>query len=242
MDDNTNARRAFLCKSGMLLSLAAALGPATLLAQTGKPPEKEAEAEAPEISPVEDLMREHGVLRRILLVYAEIIRRLQAGLDFPLETLTAAAGLIHDFVEDYHEKLEEQHVFPQFERASQMVPLVQVLRRQHQAGRRITSYLQSQAAPGLPQDKQKRHEVSKYLSSFIRMYQPHAAREDTVLFPAFRFLLPVRAYQELGEKFEELEQEKFGEQGFHKVVGQVGELEKSLGIFDLAQFTPHLPG
>jgi hemerythrin-like domain-containing protein len=74
------------------------------------------------------------------------------------------------------------------------------------------------------------------------MYQPHAAREDTVLFPAFRTLLPAKAYQELGEKFEQLEQDKFGEQGFHKVVGQVAELEESLGIFDLDQFTPHLPG
>jgi hemerythrin-like domain-containing protein len=242
MDVHANSRRTFLCKGGMLLSLAAALGPAPLLARTGKPPKKEAEAAVPEISPVEDLMREHGVLRRVLLVYAEIARRLKTGLDFPLETLTAAAGIIHDFVEDYHEKLEEQHVFPQFERVGQMVPLFKVLKQQHQAGRRLTGYLQSQAAPGLLQDKQKRQEVCKYLGSFIRMYQPHAAREDTVLFPAFRFLMPVKAYQELGEQFEELEEQKFGRGGFTKVVAQVWDLEKSLGIGDLAQFTPKLPG
>ena len=242
MDDNANTRRAFLCKGGMLLSLAAALGPATLLAQTGKPPKEEAEAEVPEISPVEDLMREHGVLRRVLLVYAEIIRRLQTGLDFPVETLTAAAGIIHDFVENYHEKLEEQHVFPQFERAGQMVSLVKVLRRQHQAGRRLTSYLQSQTISGNLQDKQQRQEVGRYLGSFIRMYQPHAAREDTVLFPAFRSLMPIKTYKELGEQFEELEEQKFGRHGFANVDAQVGDLEKSLGIFDLAQFTPHLPG
>ncbi|MEJ2069454.1 MAG: hemerythrin domain-containing protein [Syntrophobacterales bacterium] len=242
MDDNANTRRAFLCKGGMLLSLAVALGPTALLAQTGKPPQKETEAQAPGISPVEDLMREHGVLRRILLVYAEIIRRLQTGLDFPMKTLSAAAGLIHDFVEDYHEKLEEQHVFPQFERAGQMVPLVKVLRRQHQAGRQITRYLQTQAAVGILLNEQNRQELSKYLGSFIRMYQPHAAREDTVLFPAFRFLMPAKPYQELGEQFEELEEQKFGRHGFANVVVQVGELEKSLEIFDLAQFTPHLTG
>ena len=74
------------------------------------------------------------------------------------------------------------------------------------------------------------------------MYQPHAAREDTVLFPAFRSLMPIKTYKELGEQFEELEEQKFGRHGFANVVTQVGDLEKSLGIFDLAQFTPHLPG
>lgn len=235
MDGKRTTRRVFLCQGGLLLGLAAALGPSALWAQTQ-------EAEVPEISPAEDLMREHGVLRRVHLVYAEFDRRLQSGRGFPLETLSAAVSTIHDFVEDYHEKLEEEYVFPHFERAGRMVPLVEVLRRQHQAGRRITRYLQTQTVPAILEDKQKRRELSKYLNAFIRMYQPHAAREDTVLFPAFRTLMPATAYQELGEKFEQLEHEKFGEQGFQKVLAQVGELEKRLGIFDLAQFTPHLPG
>lgn len=240
MDDNANARRTFIFKGGMLLSMAAALGPSTLLAQTRNDPKKDAEAEVPEISPAQDLMREHGVLRRVLLLYAEIDRRLQTGLDFSVETLTAAAGIIYDFIEDYHEKLEEQHVFPHFERASQMLPLVKVLYQQHQEGRKITSYLKTQAAPGILKDKQKGQDLRKYIGSFISMYQPHAAWEDTVLFPAFPSLMPVKAYQELGERFEELEQKKFGQHGFTKVVAKVWELEKSLGIGDLAQFTPKL--
>lgn len=235
MESNGTTRRVFLRQGGLLLGLAAALGPSALYARA-------TEAEAPGISPAEDLMREHGFLRRLLLVYAEIDRRLQTGRNFPMETLSAAAGLIHDFVENYHERLEEDYVFPQFEQAGRMVPLVEVLRLQHQAGRRITRYLKTQISVGILLNKQNRQVLSQYLRSFMRMYRPHATREDTVLFPAFRTLLPAKAYEELGEKFERLEQDKFGEQGFHKVVEQVGELEKSLGIFDLAQFTPHLPG
>jgi hypothetical protein len=30
----------------------------------------------------------------------------------------------------------------------------------------------------------------------------------------------------------------FGEHGFEKIVAQVAEIEKSLGIYDLSQFTP----
>ena len=44
---------------------------------------------------------------------------------------------------------------------------------------------------------------SRSLRAFGRMYRPHAAREDTVLFPAFRDVVGRAAYRELGEQFEE---------------------------------------
>jgi hypothetical protein len=76
------------------------------------------------------------------------------------------------------------------------------------------------------------------VEAFVRMYRPHAAREDTVLFPAFRKLVPEKQYAELGERFEDKEHALFGESGFRGVVDQVAELEKALGIYDLDRFTP----
>jgi hypothetical protein len=70
------------------------------------------------------------------------------------------------------------------------------------------------------------------------MYRPHAAREDTVLFPAFREVVGRSGYRELGEQFEDKEHELFGEHGFEHVVAQVSQLEVALGIADLAGFTP----
>ena len=76
------------------------------------------------------------------------------------------------------------------------------------------------------------------LRLFIRMYRPHAAREDTVLFPAFRSLVSTHEYAALGEEFEEKEHALFGEDGFERVVAEVAVLERTLGIHDLAGFTP----
>jgi len=76
------------------------------------------------------------------------------------------------------------------------------------------------------------------LHLFIRMYRPHAAREDTVLLPAFRGIMTAKEYDALGDRFEDREHELFGKDGFERVVGQVAELEKALGIDDLSQFTP----
>jgi len=73
---------------------------------------------------------------------------------------------------------------------------------------------------------------------FNRMYRPHAAREDTVLFPAVHRIVSAKEYDALGEVFEDKEHELFGEHGFEKIVGQVEEMEKAFGLYDLARFTP----
>ena len=69
------------------------------------------------------------------------------------------------------------------------------------------------------------------------MYRPHAAREDTLLFPAFRDVVGRSAYHELGEQFEDKEHELFGENGFQNNVAEIARLEAALGIGDLARFT-----
>ncbi len=83
-------------------------------------------------------MREHGVLKRVLLIYREGIRRLQAGEQDPTHTLNSGAGIIRSFIEDYHEHLEEQYVFPKLEQAGKLTDITTVLRTQHQRGRVLT--------------------------------------------------------------------------------------------------------
>jgi len=45
-------------------------------------------------------------------------------------------------------------------------------------------------------------------------------------------------YDSLGDDFEKREDEIFGDEGFFRVVDQVAAMEKRLGIYELAQFTP----
>ena len=71
------------------------------------------------------------------------------------------------------------------------------------------------------------------------MYRPHAAREDTVLFPALRKILSAKQLDELGDKFEDEENRRFGAEGFEKIVEQVAAIERELGIYDLGQFTAY---
>ena len=183
-------------------------------------------------------MREHGVLRRLLLIYEEIEERLDRGKEFPLPALSGAIALMRRFIQDYHEKDEEDFIFPRFARAGKLVDLVQVLKAQHQAGRKLTAQLQDLATPTTLQQPAARQKLIKPLEAFIRMYRPHAAREDTVLYPAFRTVISPKEFEALGDQFEDREQKLFGKDGFEQIVAEVAGIEKQMGLYDLAQFTP----
>ncbi len=177
MKNEQSSRRPFL-RSGIIVGTSAIAG---LSLSSAAEPEKKEE----EVSPPEDLMREHGVLKRVLLVYGEVLRRMDAKQDFPPEALADAAGIIRSFIEDYHGKLEEDFLFPRFEKAHQLADLVSVLRDQHQAGRRVTDMTIHLANSGALKNDSERAQLADSMRQFIRMYNPHEAREDTVLFPAF---------------------------------------------------------
>ncbi len=258
------SRRRFLCLTGSLaVGIALPAIPPVVLA-AGKNEGKEKESG---VNPVEDLMREHGVLRRVLLIYEEMISRIKGGKELPSGVIADSAGIIRRFVEDYHEKLEEDEIFPRFEKAGKFNELVKVLLVQHQAGRRLTDSILKLSKPQAPKAAEANEEtnatiqqiyggtpliwkgkgkgtgflkqdLSSAMQEFIKMYRPHAAREDTVIFPAFRSIVSPMEFDDLGEKFEDKERELFGKEGFEKMVESVGEIEKKLGIHELSKFTP----
>jgi hemerythrin-like domain-containing protein len=233
MTHHRRSRRAFFLGAGAALGLGALAPERMALA---KPAPKTQGDE--DVGPGEDLMREHGVLRRVLLVYGELGRRLDAGATFDAGALRESAAIVRTFVEDYHERQEEDFLFPRFERARRLVELVAVLRAQHAAGRKVTERIQAAARQPALADPAERRRLRADLLAFIRMYEPHAAREDTVLFPALHEIVSRSEYDALGEDFERREHATFGEAGFEHAVARVDAVEKTLGIEDLAQFTP----
>jgi hemerythrin-like domain-containing protein len=230
------SRRKFLMRGGVVVA-ASAFGRAGLF---GAEPKREEGDEEEEVSPAEDLMREHGVLKRVLLIYGEAIRRIEANEDLPPETVMDSAKIIRNFIEDYHEKLEEDFLFPRFKKAGKLVDLVDVLLKQHQGGRKVTDITMRFATDQALKNSDDRRKLADSLRQFIRMYNPHEAREDTILFPEFRKIVSKNEYDSLGEDFEKKEHELFGEDGFERMVDKVAGIEKKLGIYDLAQFTPKI--
>jgi hemerythrin-like domain-containing protein len=201
------------------------------------------EAEPIEVTATEDLMREHGILRRALLVYQESATRLrQDPASVPPDALEKAANLFRVFGEDYHEKkLEEVFIFPAVKKAPGVAAAyVDILLAQHVRGREITDYLLSiSQADRIASNSVE--PLAKALESFVRMYEHHAAIEDTVVFPAWKATIGPNQLDALGEKFEEIEHEQFGDDGFEAALKRMEEIEESLGLSNLDMFTAPAP-
>jgi hemerythrin-like domain-containing protein len=188
----------------------------------------------------EDLMKEHGVLNRCLLIYEEGMRRLQARQEIEPEVFQQTADLVRRFVEQYHEKNEETYIFPVFKKAGKLTDLVDVLLAQHKAGRAVTARILDLSKPDAFRKAENQQAIVDACHSFIRMYRPHEAGEDTVLFPGLRTILKPKEVLDLGDRMEEDEHKVLGNEGFEKAVDQVAGIEKRLGIYDLKQFTPKI--
>lgn len=194
------------------------------------------------VSPLENLMREHGLIHRLLLIYENICARIITPRHYKpvrLETVALeAVELTKRFVEEYHQTLEEEYLFPLFYRQRDDVRLVQTLLQQHHAARCISDKLIKILREGHASYAKSRPSLDGLLRQYVMLYAPHAAREDTELFPAFRTLVNGKQWETMGKQFEAAEVRRFGENGFEKIVRQVAGMEQALSINDLNQFTP----
>jgi hemerythrin-like domain-containing protein len=190
-----------------------------------------------ELTPAEDLMREHGVLKRVLLSYRAASDKLSGGTAVPLSAVHAGATVIHDYIEGFHEGLEEGYVFPALVHAGQLTDTVDTLLVQHGRGRILTMRILDATTTTTPTAATRTQLVAD-LTAFVRMYEPHEAREDTVIFPTLRTILSPQQLHDLSTTFTALEDKQFGVGEFDRMVASVTALEQSLGIYDLNQFTP----
>jgi hemerythrin-like domain-containing protein len=196
-----------------------------------------------EVTATEDLMREHGVLRRALLVYSAAAIKLRGNPSaIAPDALQKTAKLFRAFGEEYHEKkLEEAFIFPAVKKAGgEAATYPDILIAQHNRGREITDYIIS-VTQGAKLGPGNAEPLAKSFEAFVLMYRNHAAREDTIIFPAWKETMTGKQLDEMNDRFEDIEHQQFGEDGFEDAVKQISAIESSLGVADIAQFTAPPP-
>jgi hemerythrin-like domain-containing protein len=136
--------------------------------------------------------------------------------------------------------LEEAYIFPAVKKAGgEAARYPAILVEQHQRGREITDYILA-LSRGAKLDANAEL-LALALESFVRMYRPHAAREDTIDFPAWKQALPAEQLDERNDKFEDIVRQQFGEHGFEDAVRQISDIEASYLIGSWQQFTAPRP-
>jgi hemerythrin-like domain-containing protein len=188
-------------------------------------------------------MREHGVIWRALLVYFETVPKLrQNPASVDAAALRQTAQLFRTFGEDYHERmLEEQHIFPQVRKqGAELQRDADILTAQHNRGREITDYVLA-ITHSRRISTANAEPLAKVFESFVLMYENHAAREDTIVFPAWKKNFSNKQLDEISDQFEDIEHKMFGKDGFEDAEKEISSSEGALGFADLSQFTPSSP-
>jgi hemerythrin-like domain-containing protein len=239
-----DSRRRDLLRNSLAFGAVGALSVPLLSEQpaqkSGEGGDKEKE---PEVTATEDLMLEHGVIRRALLVYFEVAPKLrQNAASVDPAALRQTAQLFRTFGEDYHERmLEEQHIFPLIRKqGKELNRYADILIEQHNRGREVTDYVLA-VTKGPKISAAHAEPLAGVLESFVLMYQNHAAREDTIIFPAWKKNFSDKRLDEISDQFEDIEHKMFGKDGFEDAEQKISGVEVVLGFSDLAQFTPPPP-
>jgi len=166
----------------------------------------------------EDLMNEHGLLNRIMIVYDLCVEKRAHFAEVVVLT-----EIVKDFIENFHEKMEETYIFPAF-KGSKYEELIELLIKQHRASADLTSSIVTQA-------KNNDAAVFDSITSFLKMYRLHSSREDTIVFRKYRKLVDTAELRRVSKLIDDLEDERYGKNGFDMLLGRVIVVEQLLGIY-----------
>jgi hypothetical protein len=110
----------------------------------------------------------------------------------------------------------------------------------HRRGRDITEFILARVSKGSVAGGDA-VPLSRAMDAFELMYEHHAAHEDTIIFPAWKKTMTGPQLKEMGEKFEDIERQEFGKDGFDDAEKQISAIESELGLASIAHFTPARP-
>jgi hemerythrin-like domain-containing protein len=202
-----------------------------------QPPGKFGE-ELPSISPTEILSREHAIMERLMIVLESEVARILEGEVVDLFPINHAAITIKEFGTDHHMVDEEQFLFPKLREAGTMDRLVDTLEIQHDKGREIIGRIIDLTRAGYIDDLGQLNELTGLCMSFVIMYRPHAAWEETVVFPALYEIATENYIDNINMRMHDEERTMMSDPGLHRLMDNLRKIEEAAGTSDPGRFTP----
>lgn len=187
------------------------------------------------ISPTEELCIEHAMLDRIMLAMNHTLKK-AGSKKADYAPIKQACSMIRQVVDAHHMVIEEEEIYPKFQGDPILGKMVKDFEEQHEEARRMVYRMEELAEGG----KSSATELKGIFVDFHDMIMAHAAREETVLFPAMMGTWSDDDLDALKETQEEHERELLGEDAAEKVYEMLGDLEAAAGIESVADFTRRL--
>ena len=177
-------------------------------------------------------------MERLMIVLESEVARIANGEDIDLFPVNHAAITIKAFGADHHMVDEEQFIFPKLREAGTMDSLVDTLELQHDKGREIIGRIIDLTHAGHIEDPGHLNELISLCLSFVIMYRPHAAWEETVVFPALYDISTENYIDNINMRMHEEERALMSDPGLHRLMDNLRKIEKAAGTSELEHFTP----
>lgn len=192
--------------------------------------EKEGQMEK-QVSPTENLMHEHEVIKRALKILQVSDERLAAGDDRVVPIYPKLVDFIRNFADECHHGKEEKLLFAKLEARglpTQAGP-VGVMLVEHDQGR---GYVRGMAEAVRRYDEGDRaalEDLRRNAEGYANLLNQHIAKEDQILYPMANDILSDDDQEELEAGFDEVER-NFGEDRHDGYVRMIEELERELKV------------
>jgi hemerythrin-like domain-containing protein len=191
-------------------------------------------------TPVENLMKEHGVLMRILAIYDKVVGDVASGKEFNVSAINRTAEMSRSYIGRHHDACEERYIFPKFREADYITDIIKELHDQHAAAVMMTNQILELSSNGGRRDENSLQTLKDLCTLTSRMYRPHMAWEQTIVFPAFYDIVSADYIRSIQKEMDAEEKKLLGDTGFRGLVGRLSEIEKEVGTYDLSNYTPVL--
>jgi len=173
--------------------------------------------------PIEELLLEHGLHRRTLVVLERIAQAVERGGTFPRGDIAKVLGYLREFIEEVHHGKEDTVVYPLvLELADDDVAEeVGRLLWDHVATRDLLASLTMFAESSDPQE-QERDGFCQMVRAYVQRMNRHMNLEERLLFPAVRTLDP----EQIAEIARGCADATRGQRGASEWAGDIAELEE----------------
>lgn len=178
------------------------------------------------MKPTELLMQEHRLIEQVLDSLEDAAGRLEDGEDVTPDFFLEAAEFVAGFADHCHHKKEEDILFVAMTARDmpQDAGPVAVMLQEHEEGRRLTAGFRSAAERMKGGDGEAAADVVRNVFDYVNLLREHIVKEDHVLFPMAKQVIPPDAMQQVSEQFQRInaEDEQSGRlEGFRSLAAKL---------------------
>jgi hemerythrin-like domain-containing protein len=129
------------------------------------------------------------------------------------KTVASFVDFFRDFADRCHHGKEENHLFVELGKHGmpENSGPVGVMRQEHETGRALVREMALLGQGDKPLEAEEKGRLSRVAATFSEHLRMHIQKEDQILFPMARQVLPPSVLRDLGDRFQDFERDEMGE-------------------------------